>query len=610
MKRLDRFSPYISKVFFGLLLIIVSSDIFCQSNPLITGATVNVRQIVQIKTQQPLSNNMESIPEHKRPLAHLAATKNVHYAREEKELKSLGQPSPAPMMSFASNYFAYDPSYRYVPPDPHGAVNENFVVGTVNDELYIQDRSGALIDYVNLYAFWSPLYRGRSLFDPRLVYDPAAGRWMLVTAANPASDSSILLVAVSQSANPTGSWNLYKIKSDAVGTRWADYPNIGFNKSWIAITVNLFGLNSDFSDTGRVYVFNRSDMENGNIPQMKIFAVDQGVYPAVTYDSGGASLFLLENYSEPAGQLQLLKITGDISSEKIISVGYPALSHTWSGEARHGDDFGPQLNDTAKLQCNDDRMASVLLKNNVIWGTHTVFFPADTDPTRSSVQWWAVDTNANVLQHGLIDDPTGNIFYAFPSIAVNKFNDALIGYSVFSHDQYASAGYSYHDHAQQPGSLNSTYLFVKGENTYDRRPGGRDRWGDCSATVIDPVNDIDFWTINEYALAIPNSWGTWWTQVAGLDTLSHDPLTTALGVTLAPNPNNGVCNFYLTGEINNPVEIDIYDLLGKRVYSKSSMVEISSIGISMLSHYLEEGIYIARVKVNGQTIDKKMLVHY
>ena len=29
--------------------------------------------------------------------------------------------------------------------------------------------------------------------------------------------------------------------------------------------------------------------------------------------------------------------------------------------------------------------------------------------------------------------------------------------------------------------------------------GTENRWGDYSATVVDPVNDTDFWTIQEYA---------------------------------------------------------------------------------------------------------------
>jgi hypothetical protein len=53
--------------------------------------------------------------------------------------------------------------------------------------------------------------------------------------------------------------------------------------------------------------------------------------------------------------------------------------------------------------------------------------------------------------------------------------------------------------------------------------GTLNRWGDYSATVVDPINDLDFWTLQEYAssqdlCSTPSStctggWGTWWANV-------------------------------------------------------------------------------------------------
>ena len=47
---------------------------------------------------------------------------------------------------------------------------------------------------------------------------------------------------------------------------------------------------------------------------------------------------------------------------------------------------------------------------------------------------------------------------------------------------------------------------------------GSNRWGDYSATLVDPVNDLDFWTMQEYAATPPSNrtgaFGTWWAQVS------------------------------------------------------------------------------------------------
>jgi hypothetical protein len=61
--------------------------------------------------------------------------------------------------------------------------------------------------------------------------------------------------------------------------------------------------------------------------------------------------------------------------------------------------------------------------------------------------------------------------YAFPSIAVNRFGDALIGYSRFGTNQYASANYSLHALNEPTGTLESDYLYKAGESTYWKDDG-------------------------------------------------------------------------------------------------------------------------------------------
>ncbi len=56
-----------------------------------------------------------------------------------------------------------------------------------------------------------------------------------------------------------------------------------------------------------------------------------------------------------------------------------------------------------------------------------------------------------------------------------------------------------------------------GEAKYDKEDGDQlNRWGDYSHTVVDPANDLDFWTIQQYA-ALPSGgfdrWGTWWGKI-------------------------------------------------------------------------------------------------
>jgi hypothetical protein len=51
-------------------------------------------------------------------------------------------------------------------------------------------------------------------------------------------------------------------------------------------------------------------------------------------------------------------------------------------------------------------------------------------------------------------------------------------------------------------------LLKAGVGSYDYRPGGaRNRWGDYSATALDPGNARAVWTFQEFAAAT-DTWGT------------------------------------------------------------------------------------------------------
>jgi hypothetical protein len=131
------------------------------------------------------------------------------------------------------------------------------------------------------------------------------------------------------------------------------------------------------------------------------------------------------------------------------------------------------------------------------------------------------------VQRGRLEDPSGIQFYGFPSLAVNRNGDVLIGFSSFSENQFASASYAYRAAGDPVGTMREERLFKAGEDIYvrDEVQHGANRWGDYSASAVDPVNDTDLWTIQEYAMtrdptnptrdgaSVASRWGTWWARV-------------------------------------------------------------------------------------------------
>lgn len=468
-------------------------------------------------------------------------------AVEPQGISAIVGPSPSPSLSFP----ALEDNGVTIPPDTMGAVGPNHVMTTLNSQIRIQDRQGAVISTVDLNTFWAPI-GFPDAFDPRVLYDPYRERWIVSSAADAPlfggffSFSSVLL-AVSETSDPTGNWFLYRVIADEFFATWADYPTIGFNKDWITISVNMF--TADFFPVFagvQMFVFDKANvMTNGlgnftrlHIPTDPFFGLVRSftMVPAVTYDPNLPELHLVDIFDYGNNfvnsRLRLSTISGEVGRE-ILRFGTSITTNVinWAPtyfNLREG--FAPQLGTTALIDTGDARMGNVVYRNGSLWCTHSVFLPP-AGPDHTAVQWWQLaptPTNAVTLQFGRIEDTNAVEHFAFPSIAVNRCNDVMIGFSSFSSNQFASASYSFRFGSDPTNAMRSGTIFKPGEGPYLKTFfSGVNRWGDYSATVVDPVNDLDMWTIQEYAetpfIVTTNffdfgRWGTWWSkvEVAGL----------------------------------------------------------------------------------------------
>jgi hypothetical protein len=73
--------------------------------------------------------------------------------------------------------------------------------------------------------------------------------------------------------------------------------------------------------------------------------------------------------------------------------------------------------------------------------------------------------------------------------------------------------------------MRDPFIYKTGEDYYHKTfSGTRNRWGDYSKAQVDPSNDLDLWTVQEYAKARVGTddgntgsnssrWGTWWARL-------------------------------------------------------------------------------------------------
>jgi Lamin Tail Domain len=441
-----------------------------------------------------------------------------------------------------------------IPPDTQGAVGLDKVFTNTNTNYRVHNKAtGTPLSTVSSEAFWAAS-GGVGFFDPRIVYDPYNQRWILVIDSDAQAANSSISIAVSQTSDPQGSYNVYRfVVGCAAGTEdcaddgeWADFPMLGFNKNWIAVSMNMFGITSNLFNNARVLVLDYPQARAGTA-NAYLFSGDPDFFgdpigfcnhPVETYDADETTLYFVKHQASADASYFVSALTGAPPAQPALTFGGVKFrpGGAWT---QPGGDILPQtcvgtvgVTCPATLRGIDSGDAQVrgnaVFRNGSIYYAQTVGLPAG-GLTHTAAQWTRLDTSGNFVEGGRIEDPTatatnGGRWYAYPSIAVNRNGDVMVGFSEFESDDFADAGYAVRLGTDAAGTMRDPVIYKEGEDYYSKAfTGTRNRWGDYSATRIDPFNDRDIWTVQEYAgtRTVPNSstttnnsrWGTFWAKV-------------------------------------------------------------------------------------------------
>jgi len=442
----------------------------------------------------------------------------------------------------STSFLALADTATLIPPDTNGAIGPGHAMTMLNDRVQIQDRSGFGGTAVGLDAFWTSV--GFNVFDPKLRYDASAGRWYATGCSHRRSSSSRVVFAVSASSDPTGLWSFYSLDADPANVTWVDFPGIGGNSQWIVITGNMFTIGGDAFQGAKMWVLDRATVLAGGALTVSVFPTgfDQltggelgsTIAPCDTYDAAETTLYLVNNnFSSVNGPLiRLSQLTGTGSTPSwspVAGSSYPDGGF-FDVELPFGrsQSDAPQLGDARLIETNDTKILSALERNGSVWLTHS-----GEQGGTTGVLWYQIDPAAlpdPIVQSGWIWSASEHHY--FPSLAVNCAGDACLGFTRSSATRYAEAAYAVRLAADAPGTFGPVRQLRAGEDRYYKTFGGsRNRWGDYSVTVVDPVDDKGFWTIQEYAAERGGAgdngsrWGTQWGRIGscGAPTLTQQP---------------------------------------------------------------------------------------
>ncbi len=409
-----------------------------------------------------------------------------------------------------------------LPPDTHGAVSAISAFTPHNNRVWFYDRNGAQQQSsVTLDAFWNDFAQGPSVstFDPKVVFDPFTRRFIFVTCGNAERADSCILVAVSETEDATGDWHFGRIDPDAQiqGLRaWFDYPSLGFTDDKITVSLNLFAVSNNAFKGVVIFAIDKASLLNP--PHQMIFdqfvLADQGftLAPAVTLEGGVADQHVLCAWTgnfQGSGHLALFALTGNVAggTTALNRVGFLQITNmTWE---ETGGEIAPQKGSSRRIDVGDDRMLTVCRRGGRLHAAHSVFLGAGA-AKRSLVQWYTItlDTPPTVAEVGRIDGLEQEMFFGYPSLAVNRNGDMILGMSAFSKTIFASAAFALR---RAGGTFSTPKIYARGRSVYVG--DSENRWGDYSACQPDFDNANQFWTIQEHAASVRNEWRTRWARI-------------------------------------------------------------------------------------------------
>jgi hypothetical protein len=473
------------------------------------------------------------------------------------------------------------------PPDMGLAASTDFVLQGVNTQFEVLDTSGHVqpgwpVSAQSFFGVPNVTNNGKPcdvahnsqpfLSDPRELYDPIDHRfWAAMLQAENAPSlglpmdcafKSVYYIAVSQTSDPRGDWNVYEFNMSQDGQFAADFTQIGLNRDAVYFSSNMFGPFDliHFGFYAEVFEANKANMERGQggftaDGFFNMRASGPGVtaatgpfladtlQPALNIDnSGGSGEVFVDTLDGPD------PVTGHFCSSAADScsgiavwrmtnpIGHdrggraPVLTATTVASKPYA--FSPPADQPSCNRCVDALdlrfTATPVIRGGVLYGAFETALNNGTQ-TVPSIEWAQIGLSGserNSTQTGYYS-LSGDTAVSFPALMPDGHGNVVMLFERMSQTVFPETRYIV---KSAEGNFSGTGTLLKaGEDSYRPQlcgtlqqvnppPAPKSRficrWGDFSATSFDGAGGI--WFAGEYAntlnLGAPQNgrnWGTW-----------------------------------------------------------------------------------------------------
>lgn len=563
-------------------------------------------------------------------------SKHMHFAENKKKVdalrkrrfvnkldKTYSETTQSITPQLGVNFNGHPTGSRGIPNDNNMAIsNDGWIVSVQNSIVRVFNPNGEA-QLIRSLEFMASGQVGRleRSFDPKIMYDPLADRFIMVFLEGNTSTTSKIIVGFSQSNLPTGQWSFYALDGSPFGDkRWSDYPIIAFNESDLFITVNMLedggSWIEDFAESV-IWQVSLRDGYNG-MEQLStnllsdITFNEKYIWSVCPVKCGSApnrdeTMYFL---SVRPGDLKndtlfLHTLSGNVRSESKYQV------EVFKSPLKYGiPPSGFQPNGGKGLHTNDARVLDAFFEQNKIQYVQTTNI---IDKNMPGVYHGILDLDKREIQANYIYSDTFD--YAYPSIAFagnHKFpNASVITFSHSSELNFPGTSAIFYNQIDGYEGIYSKILKVKeGKRLINYSTNDSNvRWGDYTSIQTKYGQEGILWLSGSFGDENqPSGYGTWLAQLSTNPKL-HVQLDEG-DMQLFPNPSNAMVNLQVFLNAQKTLKVTVCSQLGQKVYESSQVTTSPGLFNYQLStDFLAKGLYILSIsELSGKPIISKKLI--
>ncbi|HTL81745.1 MAG TPA: T9SS type A sorting domain-containing protein [Bacteroidia bacterium] len=481
-------------------------------------------------------------------------------------------PAPVVGTNFAGNNFN-----NSTPCDNEVAIaNNGHLISVQNSNIFRYRTVQGTAAGIQSLGLWSTsLGLSGTKYDPKVIYDPEADRFIMVCLAGYTSGQTNIVIGFSRTDTCNGLYNLYKLPGNPYSdSLWTDYPMMAVNNSELFITGNLLHDNMSWQ-TGFVqtviWQLNKWDGYNGDTlrtelhgnialngrPIRNLCPVEGG---ATDYAGPGMYFLSDRNLDVANDTVFLVHVTDTANSVNQQVTVTPLVSSQGYGMPANARENG---GDGGLMATNDSRILGAFIQNDRIQYVNNTM---DTSTGRCAVYHGIIQNVSTVpTASGYILGDT-SLEFGYPNIA-------YVGYGA-ANDNNALIFFLHTDSVTSPGNSiratdgNGNYSVrtpVKLGSGYIDVLSGDERWGDYSG--IQRKYDVGgtCWVNGMYGNST-HSHGTWVAKIGtGADVGMDNSSPVSLDNSVFPNPFSSLFHVSFINPQTQIIRFAIYDSQGRLV---------------------------------------------